>query len=444
MRIGGYVVVEDGRRERRLGYVTEVTLAAPDRAPGPGTRPADAPRRVARLEGRLLEGQDEPFGDAPIRVATADEVARWLAAVKPARAMLDVGSVALAESVPLALDAGAFDRHTFLCGQSGSGKTYALGTILERLLAETSLRIVVLDPNSDFVRLAELRDDVGEEVIPRYRAAASGIDVRRAGDAGPERLHVRFRDFDAAERAAVLRLDPIDDRDGLRRLVAKPEGSSSTIRAVTSVSPDAETVLAELEESNRLLVQQVFKPIANEYRISVPAPGSAEEGRSLLYVKQKKMRIREDIRFRVSPDDPEHLFMIKSKSVFEFRGRHEVLDAHGAVIGMLEKDFGRSLLRSHWHVRDAAGTEVLEGHEASWIVALLRRFADLGPDFFSLLTWLPFNFVLLREGRQVGTYKRVLGKFRDRYVVELEPDLGDVDRRLIVAFAIGLDALQDR
>jgi len=172
---------------------------------------------------------------------------------------------------------------------------------------------------------------------------------------------------------------------------------------VTSVTPDPETVLSELEGSNRLLVQQVFKPIANEYRISVPGPGSTEEGRPLLYVKQKKMKIKEDIRFRVSPDDPEHLFMIKSKSVFEFRGRHEVLDADGAVIGMLEKDFGRSLLRSHWHVRDAAGTEVLEGHEASWVVALLRRFADLGPELFSLLTWLPFNFVLLREGRQVGT-----------------------------------------
>jgi hypothetical protein len=36
-----------------------------------------------------------------------------------------------------------------------------------------------------------------------------------------------------------------------------------------------------------------------------------------------------------------------SKSVFEFRGRHEVLDADGAVIGMLEKDFSRSLLCSH-------------------------------------------------------------------------------------------------
>ena len=61
-----------------------------------------------------------------------------------------------------------------------------------------------------------------------------------------------------------------------------------------------------------------------------------------------------------------------------------------------------------------------EAHEASWIVALLRRFADIGPDLFSLLEWLPFNFVLLRGGEQVGTYKRVLGKLRDRYVLEFD------------------------
>ena len=190
---------------------------------------------------------------------------------------------------------------------------------------------------------------------------------------------------------------------------------------------DPRTILAELESADRLLVQQVFKPIANEYRISMPSPGSGEEGRPLLYVKQKKMKIKEDIRFRVSPDYEAHLFMIKSKSVYEFRGRHEVLDADGTVIGLLEKDFTRSLLRSHWHVRDASGTELLEAHEGSWIIALVRRFADLGPDLFSLLTWLPFNFVLRRGEQEMGTYKRVLGKFRDRYVLELAPE--DSERR---------------
>src|SRR5918992_1036549 len=167
---------------------------------------------------------------------------------------------------------------------------------------------------------------------------------------------------------------------------------------------DPRGVLSELESTDRLLIQQVFKPVANEYRISIPAPGSAEEGRPLLYVKQKRLKIKEDIRFRVSPDDGAHLFMIKSKSVFEFRGRHEVLDADDAPIGLLEKDFGRSLLRSHWRVRDAEGNELLEGHEASWLIAIVRRIADALPDWLSLLAWLPFNFVIKRDDEEVGRY----------------------------------------
>jgi len=207
---------------------------------------------------------------------------------------------------------------------------------------------------------------------------------------------------------------------------------------------DPAGVLAAIESSDRLLVQQVFKPIGNEYRISVPSPGSTEEGRALLYVKQKKLTIKEDIRFRLASDDGPHLFMIKSKTVFEFRGRHEVLDADGQLIGQLEKDFGRSLLRSHWHVRDAAGTELFEAYEANWLVALLRRFADLVSDWLAALTWLPFNFLFVRNGEQVGTYRRVLGKLRDRYVLELGPGFEGVDRRLVIAFAVALDALQDR
>jgi uncharacterized protein YxjI len=224
--------------------------------------------------------------------------------------------------------------------------------------------------------------------------------------------------------------------------VTRPLGA--TIATVAAVGVDPQIVLSELEAADRLLVQQLFKPIGNEYRISVPTAGSTEEGRTLLYVKQAKLKIKEDIRFRVSPDVDEHLFMIKSKSVFEFRGRHEVLDANDAAIGLLEKDFRRSLIRSHWRVKDPSGAELLEGHETRWTIAILRRIALALPEWLSLLGWLPFNFVLKRDGREVGTYRRVLGKFRDRYVLELQPEAADVDRRLIVALAVGLDALQDR
>jgi uncharacterized protein YxjI len=211
-----------------------------------------------------------------------------------------------------------------------------------------------------------------------------------------------------------------------------------------TTTSDPTGVLDALAGSDRLLIQQVFRPIGNEYRISIPAPGSSEEGAPLLFIKQKRLSIREDIRFRLDPDRDEHLFMIKARTVFEFRGRHDVLDADGVEIGLLEKDFARSLVRSHWHVRDPAGAELFEGYEASWPIAIVRRIAGLLPEIFSILTWLPFHFALMRGGDQVGSYRRVLGKLRDRYVLEIEPGLADVDRRLVLALAIGLDALQDR
>jgi hypothetical protein len=95
-------------------------------------------------------------------------------------------------------------------------------------------------------------------------------------------------------------------------------------------------------------------------------------------------------------------------------------------------------------VRDASGTDLLEARESSLGIALLRRIAGFLPEWLSVLGWVPFNFTLLHDGQGVGRYQRVLGQFRDRYVLELGPELAGVDRRLLVAFAVGLDALQDR
>jgi uncharacterized protein YxjI len=219
--------------------------------------------------------------------------------------------------------------------------------------------------------------------------------------------------------------------------------AAATLPEPTEWQP-LENVLAELESADRILVQQLVKPIANEYRISIPSQDTTEEGTPLLFVKQKKLAIKEELRFRLSPDDEDHAFMIKARSALELNGRYDVLDAAGALLGTLEKDFVRSLTRSHWRVRDAAGTELFEAHEARWTIALTRRANTFLPDWLQVLDWLPFNFVFRRDGAEVGRHGRVLGKLGDRYVLELGEGLGDVDRRLLVAFAVALDALQDR
>ena len=219
LQIGGYVVL-DGAGPSRLGQVLSLgldqlssELMLPARPGGTPENRTQVPVRFARGEGTILDGDSAPFHDALVRAATGPEVHAWLQRSAGRYAQLPLGELALAADVPCFADAGGFNRHTFLCGQSGSGKTYSLGVILEQLLTGTDLRLVILDPNSDFVRLGQVRGGVDPALAQRYQDAARGIAVYSADAAGGRRLRLHAADIDPATQAAALRLDPIADRE---------------------------------------------------------------------------------------------------------------------------------------------------------------------------------------------------------------------------------------
>ena len=265
LEAGGYVTIEGGG-PRRLGQVVSLELHSDD-ATGPGLPQVRI--RAGRGEGFVLDGDGRPFHDATVHPADPDEVGAWLDRIRPARAVLEVGELALADGVSIGLDGAGFGRHTFLCGQSGSGKTYSLGVLLERLLMETGLRLVVLDPNSDYVRLAEPRADADADALTRFAPLADSIAVR-SGVEGAAAIRVRFRELSPALQAAVLRLDPLADREEYAELTALVENES--IRSVSDLDrvdskalklragnlgverwgiwpgPEGDSLLAELED----------------------------------------------------------------------------------------------------------------------------------------------------------------------------------------------------
>jgi DNA helicase HerA-like ATPase len=248
LRLGGYVMLGDGQ-EATLGQVRSLALTevevgrvalAADRADEADVH-TRLPIRVAHGDGVLLEQGTQPFHDRLARPATPAEVTAWLAATAPRRARLAVGDLSLVDDAPSTLDAGGFDRHTFLCGQSGSGKSYALGVVLEQLLLETDLRIVILDPNSDCARLAEVHERASPEGAERWSAVAGAIGVRSGDAEGDARLRLRFAELAAETQAALLRLDPVADREEYAELVAavaerRPE---SVVELAEADRPDA-------------------------------------------------------------------------------------------------------------------------------------------------------------------------------------------------------------
>ena len=213
--VGDCVVVtrEDG--DALLGQVLEKTAGADG-----ATAVSGLLRGTLADDGSVAPVVPRPFVTAVLSVARPEQVAAFHAW---AGADMPVGRTVSghAEAAPAALRRKGFNRHTFLCGQSGSGKTYTLGVLLEHLLNETRLKIVVIDPNADYVGLGQPRPGAD----PAEVSGLLDADVRVLsagpgdGDQPSGRLAVGFRELSTAAKAAVLRVDPLHDREEYNNLL---------------------------------------------------------------------------------------------------------------------------------------------------------------------------------------------------------------------------------
>ena len=203
--------------------------------------------------------------------------------------------------------------------------------------------------------------------------------------------------------------------------------------------------LARIAGLDHLFVQQKFAPIANIYQIFTVGPDGRSGAEPLAYVRQKKLKIREQINFFTDDTQQVPLLRLQARKVFEFRGVTDVVIPSGQVIGSLKKNFGKSLLRSSWTVLGANGQPVATAQESSMFIAVLRRIWGAIPYVGDIPFFIPFHFdIHYPDGRQIGRYTRVAA-LRDRYVLDLSGDPQRwFDRRIALAFTVALDALQDR
>ncbi|WP_175584359.1 ATP-binding protein [Nocardia cyriacigeorgica] len=205
--IAGSLVLVDADGHRQLGLVEQRSETTPVQLRG-------------RLIGELTaDGIDtrtsHAFGHGTLETVDARTVQ---ALHDTTGAVLDVGVALTAPGGPARLLPKRFNRHTFWCGQSGSGKTYALGVVLEQLIAHTALPVVIFDPNSDFIRLGEMPAESTGPTADALRKR--NIRVLRPNAENPDSLlRARFTTMPLSSKAAILQIDPIADREEFNELL---------------------------------------------------------------------------------------------------------------------------------------------------------------------------------------------------------------------------------
>jgi uncharacterized protein YxjI len=195
---------------------------------------------------------------------------------------------------------------------------------------------------------------------------------------------------------------------------------------------------------DRYLVDQLIRPIANLYRVTPLAAGETPAGPPIAYVRQKKLKIKEEIRFYGDDAEQQELFQIKARTWLDTGGsKYDVIDLQEGNIGVLEHVFRKSLFRSTWRISTPDAEEIAIAHERSQVLGIARRVIDFVPDIGGLIP-IPYNFDILASDRVIGRMDRKF-QLRDRYVLDLSGDTDRaLDRRLAIALAIGLDTLQNR
>jgi len=179
-------------------------------------------------------------------------------------------------------------------------------------------------------------------------------------------------------------------------------------------------------------VHQRFAMTTNRYELLAANPHDGTITQSMGVAQQKRMAFKEQVTFYTDETRSRPVFSFKARKAIDLNSGYDIYDESGNQIGFFRKDFGKSLLRSTFHVEGPG--YVGTGQERSQAVAIIRRFTDI--------PFLPihFDFVGAQGEPLLGVERQ--GSVRDRYTVHV-PD-PRVDFRVAAAIAVGLDALMQR
>jgi uncharacterized protein YxjI len=196
---------------------------------------------------------------------------------------------------------------------------------------------------------------------------------------------------------------------------------------------------------DRFVLHQRIRLVVNQYEFSVP--DDEGDGEPFCFVEQKRFKFKEDIGFFADESKGTELLRIKARQRFDPGATYDIT-AGGTVVGTIRKAFGASMLRSTFVLTSKATGAEVTARERSLTVALVRRLIGFVPYVGGFADWLPIAYdfeFLAADERVLGVNRRRRWQWRDVYDLDFTADAErELDRRLVLAAAVGMDALMAR
>lgn len=156
-------------------------------------------------------------------------------------------------------------------------------------------------------------------------------------------------------------------------------------------------------------------------------------GQVVLYVKQKALALKEDV--KVYADDTQQTlrYQIKANKRLDFSARYTITDPNGQLVGTIQREGMKSLWRATYNILDAQELQVGLIHEESPMLKVLDAIAGEVPFLGMLIN--PAYLVDWQE--QPALYlKKQPAVFEGRFKLEQRTELTGAQENLLLPSVI--------
>ena len=147
------------------------------------------------------------------------------------------------------------------------------------------------------------------------------------------------------------------------------------------------------------------------------------------YVKQKLLKLKEDINVFADENQTQHLYNIKADRVIDFSAQYNFTDSRGAFLGSIKRKGMRSIWKTHYLIFDANNRQVLEiNEENAWIKVADSLVGEV--PVLGMFTGYVFNPAYIVSGTDSSSLVRLQKQpafFESKFLVtpqnQLDPNL---------------------
>ncbi len=187
-------------------------------------------------------------------------------------------------------------------------------------------------------------------------------------------------------------------------------------------------------------LQLSFKALALGQKVSVTDAG----GQLIFFVKQKALKLKEDVAVCADESLSRTLYRIKADRVLDFSARYTITDETGGPVGALKRQGMRSLWRSRYDVFDGDRVVMTIAEDNPWVKVADAVFSGIPlVGLFSGYVFHPRFTVTRADGAAVMALEKLPAFLEGKFKVERLGEMS-LDEECIALLSLLMMVLLER